>query len=1588
MAQFVQVQEKDLGAGIDRLSAESSVQEGFSQKLVNWEPTPEGYLSKREGYTVFGGRLPLRVHSLQSSNTKLIFNPEVSLANLANVPILIGGWDATGTTWSTQYTSSYSIDPRIELTGTTPVSFSSQQTGLTSPNSSIQLWEKQDSDALAEYIGVDELKVSESNYLLTITPNENVTGNVKAFAVYKGRGVAGESAVVMKTAFSTTVSLTAAEHGLNTTSLQVDIFQDTGTDRVQVWPDTLVISPTGITATFSQILGTDVYFLISKTYAEQAFTISSGATTTTSLFSIDTSYPLMQAWFLASDGSREQGLIDSIQVNQQTQEAQVTVQNNSPSAVGLIITWEAGQVVDNVLSLTSGNVDAQQVGTLVWGINQNECWDSSNSTNRAGWSNYLDSYRAEAQEYLVTGSDRELFIPDSDNSITPTTGLSVRARKLLSGSNQLLGPRFIGLLEDTPTYTTSFFARSAGGETGWLRSSTSEWQSGNTVRFTVSVDSLTGSVSNFIGQFLTIRKAGFSKLEGVFEIMAASYSSGVLQLSVVNSLISNADFDGATCLLGVFSGTVSVTDAPSVFLVGDEVNNTLTVKKVSANSLVLDGFSEAKEFIAGTPLIVSDRAALNVIPLRLSNGTETEALGITSSILVGDSLFIGSESAQFETIDLIPSNTFLTSSAPTAIRVGQKVLVTGDTSGVMTVKTNSGGVLTFEEMENPTGTYWVVGNSVVLDRPYAATDLVVGGFNVVIQPRWEPIPRTIKTQLPFSEDSQFPVSSMASDSLYIVASELTSAPLKWDGSLLTRSGIPRYPIHAFISKDISSGAIPLKFDQTLSTSAVDGNKMTIVATEKDKLPVGTEVVIGTGTAIFTIIGYETAAVILDRTATGSGVQTLKPVFNINYYYRIKAVDSNNYSTVSAPYGFAESKVVIHTNTTICHKVVIPPSFEFVESSRYQLEVFRTKQGTQAPYYLVKTLPFSSANKYLYFEDSKADGLLTELDSISSVLAGGEVITGLEEMPQGKSFTTSGNRSVVANIRSKPEINLQLISKSTSSSPSVANWNGVTFTVGGRTFEFVTVSPLGLSGTTVAYSSGTWTINTTSSHGLTTGNWVYIGGDSNEKDQNQLVGWFQVTVVDSDTFSIYQLVESAELTIANQYLSVYLAGTAGNVPVLLGTDKAQNDSAFSDFEAVRRLALAIRSTTSLIAEAGDGLAGGVLILRSESGFNLTYAPTGSFTSNIQVLQNGSSTNSTTLSSTRTLFPSRLVVSYRNRPEMFDSCFTPDDADSDSAIDINPSDGQEITGVQPFFGESSFGQSSKEGVLIVTKTNSVYLVDLTAKANGQNAVQKLDTQGLGCEYPRTMAPTRFGVQFANRAGVWKITQDLRLTYAGRRLQNLWSQELFPLIEANDIPCSHNFRQESKWRLILNLDTGVSYNHLREYLPDGYRDGSWAELDNYPGLVFCNLAENAFMASSNGRVLLLTGGVLSDSGTAIQAEAILAAKDFGDSSRRKLVQNFILQVKSNSLPVSLQVQTNIDLSSQFEDADALVIPQPSLDGLSSGAQYPILPYAFSPNSKRGTYFQVRIVDANTDSDTDILGISYKVAGLSDKGIKDAKS
>ncbi|MHA1288963.1 MAG: hypothetical protein ACTSPB_16350, partial [Candidatus Thorarchaeota archaeon] len=63
------------------------------------------------------------------------------------------------------------------------------------------------------------------------------------------------------------------------------------------------------------------------------------------------------------------------------------------------------------------------------------------------------------------------------------------------------------------------------------------------------------------------------------------------------------------------------------------------------------------------------------------------------------------------------------------------------------------------------------------------------------------------------------------------------------------------------------------------------------------------------------------------------------------------------------------------------------------------------------------------------------------------------------------------------------------------------------------------------------------------------------------------------------------------------------------------------------------------------------------------------------------------------------PSRLVVSYKNYPESVDNPYTEDQFKSFSVIDVNASDGQEITGLANFFGQASTGAAQLSSTIIV-------------------------------------------------------------------------------------------------------------------------------------------------------------------------------------------------------------------------------------------------------------------------------------------------
>ena len=228
-------------------------------------------------------------------------------------------------------------------------------------------------------------------------------------------------------------------------------------------------------------------------------------------------------------------------------------------------------------------------------------------------------------------------------------------------------------------------------------------------------------------------------------------------------------------------------------------------------------------------------------------------------------------------------------------------------------------------------------------------------------------------------------------------------------------------------------------------------------------------------------------------------------------------------------------------------------------------------------------------------------------------------------------------------------------------------------------------------------------------------------------------------------------------------------------------------------------------------------------------------------------------------TGTYFPKPHSSELSKLPRTFDNPTAQIDSDSVSAVDVNPADGQEVTAVIPFFGESAFRGRPKSGVVVVFKTNSVYLVDIAAKRAGQNAIQKLESRGL-CTAPGSVTVSRDGIMFANESGIYKLTRSLQIDYIGRRLERAWRGEVDRTLLS--LCAGHHYTNGSRYKLsapmLAENDTAPSqafvYDHTREYRADGYGQGSWTEYTNHSALMWANLNEDAFFAAPTGQVFIL--------------------------------------------------------------------------------------------------------------------------------------
>lgn len=394
-----------------------------------------------------------------------------------------------------------------------------------------------------------------------------------------------------------------------------------------------------------------------------------------------------------------------------------------------------------------------------------------------------------------------------------------------------------------------------------------------------------------------------------------------------------------------------------------------------------------------------------------------------------------------------------------------------------------------------------------------------------------------------------------------------------------------------------------------------------------------------------------------------------------------------------------------------------------------------------------------------------------------------------------------------------------------------------------------------------------------------------------------------------------------------------------------------------------------------------------------------------TSKVSTYVNGSkvvTTGSTWSDRTQTIslitrYPSRLAASYNNYPEIFHNLWTVNPDFSDSIIDVNSADGQEITGVIPFFGESAFGAALQGGVLVVFKQNSIYLVNLDKKAEGVNAIERLETQGLGCTAPYSIAPTKDGIAFANDSGIYVLRRNQRIEYLGRFMERKWQKE----VDRNylSIVHGHHYNVGRQYKLSVPLlnDTlpGYAensevyvYNHTGE---TGDESGGWGRYTNHPATGWANLFQDAFFATVNGSVMRLRVEEVPedyrDGANAIEANFESRATDFGQGGIRKVVSHVIVNYRTGGMSEATTLEASPDLLQQYDSTTPFaVINVPTNNGFSTVAGQDVVTIRHSLVRRKCVYMTIRISNNGLDQEWEVAGMSYVVSGLTSKGITQA--
>ena len=938
-----------------------------------------------------------------------------------------------------------------------------------------------------------------------------------------------------------------------------------------------------------------------------------------------------------------------------------------------------------------------------------------------------------------------------------------------------------------------------------------------------------------------------------------------------------------------------------------------------------------------------------------------------------------------------------------------------------------------------TSTGVIQGNTIEIDESLAITDGTTP-TTITTTGRWIPIESpdsddtlvditTIKHMDSKNYNTQDVLrSTVVSDNMYFTNNN--DEVLKFDGTNLYQAGLFRWQPGLFASVSTSGSITAGSLTATVAT--VSGSSVTLTPIgEASLFTVGERVTHSQDSASYTIASIDTVTGIvgLDATVSGSNSGELFRIDQYRYYFRLNALDANQNIIASATTGADDFVVELSVASNINLRLVGFPAWGNYDYDRLELQVYRTRKNTSGPFYLKDNvdISFNQGAGYIDILDNTNDALLAPAGTATNDptvlgITGGTALGNAWTGPlRGKYITSINNRLVLGNCKDYPELDMTLFQKPGTGAVPSTDLEGLIVkfdkdnTDSGTTsnmidrayYEFETsntTTPNTITpGSNIATTATNFTV--TDGNSLAAGDWIYMYHAAAGADNDlTFAGWWQIASVAGGTSFVVDFSEHGRTTsggTANDVDTWIEASTANtNIPVWLGTDGNYNQLGFSTSEDegshMIRLAHAINSSMRmtdttlaspdmstfvpwLSANAGSEYNNGQIVIRQDKVISTaTSMTTPADPTNGKWFVNGLAQAATEVTASTRLFTSRILVSYENYPELFDNPWG-DPSLSTSAIDVNSADGQQITGIIPFFGDSAYESAQVGSVLVVFKTHSIYLVDVNSRR-----IQKIQSNGQGCTAPFSISQSKNRIMFANESGIYALGQDQKVEYVGRFIERLWQDS----VDKDNIAkaTGHHYDYGRKYKISVPVGTTQTTNN-RVYVYDytreipGQSHGAWTQYTNHDTVGWANQDDDAFFASYDGNVFRVrkTGDTSDyrDDGSAVADMVILTrANDFGQSALRKIIGNVSshFQLRRGDMN-GTSMSSSADLSGVFEASGAFSMTKDSTIKVDQAVS--------SIASRRMVYLQLKYENSTKDEDVILSGIDVNVAGLSIRGI-----